>query len=716
MRKHLLWIWICLSAIVHLPAQERMMVHNGGLVVYEALVGEIDSVTFYNNRSILHLGDAMLEFALSAIDSITFATEPVGPDERTVYITYNDNDITVVNPFAGNGIEVSLAGGHVSVTATAAIDNVVYSLSGNTTDGSFAISGDRAIGIVLNGLSVVNPSGAAISISGTEATTIQLVGNNNSLSDGSVNAAGATVVSGGDILFNGTGSLTVRGCKKHGISGAKTIKVFNGALVVAEAASDGLHSEGFIMEGGSLEIVSLGDGIDAGAGTIDIRGGTVKVTSTEQDVKALKADGTITVDGGVVALTVSGAQSKGFSSKADVVFNGGVVDISTSGATVLEASGSGYDPSYCTAVKTKGSIVVNNGTINITSASSCDGGKGLSADEDIIINNGTITIATAGNGATYTNEEGAKDSYTSCCIKCDGNMSIVAGHITCRSSGTGGKGIASDGTLTIGSPDADDTDLILDVTTSGERFYVSGSGDNADYANPKAVKSEGNLTVHSGVVTINCTQKNEGGEGLESKATLTIGGGVISISSYDDSINASDHIEISGGTMYFVATGNDAVDSNGTLSISGGFIIANGARAPEGGFDCDQSRFAITGGVIIGTGGSSSTPTSNACTQPSVVYSNATAGNALCIKNSDGDIILLYTLPTLTGSGGGGPGGGNGMTLLFSDPAFTTGSYTLQYGGSISGGTTVNGYNTGGTYTGGSSKNFTISGMVTRIN
>jgi|GEM_PF-6774220 hypothetical protein len=48
------------------------------------------------------------------------------------------------------------------------------------------------------------------------------------------------------------------------------------------------------------------------------------------------------------------------------------------------------------------------------------------------------------------------------------------------------------------------------------------------------------------------------------------------------------------------------------------------------------------------------------------------------------------------------------MTVLISHPDLVSGSYTLHYGGSISGGTTENGYNTGGTYSGGNTKSFTL--------
>lgn len=719
MKKYILLIILSIVGKTYLNAQERVVVHNRNNVIHESLITETDSIKFQNNFSIFHLFNGNpVHIPISEIDSITFTSNSVNPNDNIVYVIYNETDITIINPLENDGVAAEITDGNVSITATTGIQDIEYVLSGSTSNGSFTISSNEDIALTLSNISLTNQAGYAINISDAIATNVTLNGTNN-ISDSPSGSQSAAFLSAGSLIFDGTGTLNLSGHKKHGISSSTTIEVLGGSFVIHETASDGFHCEEFVMENGSLDIHAEGDAIDAGAGMLTINNGTIVILSTADDVKGIKSDDNLSINGGQISMTIAGAQSKGISGKKDVFFNGGTISIITSGSAVLESLGSGFDPSYCTAVKTKKNIIVNGGTIYFESTNTCDGGKGFSADGSIVINDGNITVSTAGNGQTYTNENGEPDSYTSCCIKSDENITIAKGVVNCVSTGTGGKGIAADGTLTIGTLAANNTELILNISTSGERFYVSGYGNDADYANPKAVKSEGNLSVNSGTITIACTQTDEGGEGLESKDILTINGGIIEIEAYDDCINASNHIEITGGTMYFVSKGNDAVDSNGTLSISGGFVIASGTRAPEGGFDCDQSTFAVTGGIIIGTGGSTSNPTASASTQYSIKYGSATPGNAICIKNSDSETILLFELPTYSGTGGGGPGGpggGNQMTLLFSDPSFAPGSYTLLYGGTISGGTTVNGYNTGGTYSGGSTKNFTISNKLTTIN
>lgn len=77
-------------------------------------------------------------------------------------------------------------------------------------------------------------------------------------------------------------------------------------LQISAAASDGMHSEGYLMTGGTATINSLADGIDAN-GAITISGGPINVTSsTDNTTKAIKTgNNLITIDGGSINLTVT---------------------------------------------------------------------------------------------------------------------------------------------------------------------------------------------------------------------------------------------------------------------------------------------------------------------------------------------------------------------------------------------------------------------------
>lgn len=406
----------------------------------------------------------------------------------------------------------------------------------------------------------------------------------------------------------------------------------------------------------------------------------------------------VTINNGKLIVNVTEDSGKAINADDGVTINGGNIHITTSGNVILEEN----DPSYCTAIKTDGNVIMNDGALTIVSTGKA--GKGISADGDISINEGTIHISTSGDGNTYTNTDNEPDSYSATCIKADGNITIMGGEITVNSSGSAGKGISVDGAIVIG----DDTHApIINATTTGKKFLESGSGMNANYANPKAIKSTGNLTVNNGIITLKTTQ--DGGEGLESKATLTINGGIIEANTYDDAINASTAININGGKIYCYSSGNDGIDSNGTLTITGGLVIASGATSPEDGFDCDQNTFTITGGTVIGIGGGTSTPTSSVCTQRSVIYGgNGTANTLIHIQDANGNEMMTYTIPRNYNQQ---------MTLLFSSTdLIANGSYTIYTGGTYNGGTEFNGYLTGGTYTAGTqAATFTATSMVTNV-
>ena len=221
--------------------------------------------------------------------------------------------------------------------------------------------------------------------------------------------------------------------------------------------------------------------------------------------------------------------------------------------------------------------------------------------------------------------------------------------------------------------------------------------DSSNGSSPKAIKSMKAMTVHNGSVMVKTSQ--DGGEGLESKTTITVNGGTIEATTYDDAMNAATDLTVNGGFIYAYATNNDGLDSNGTFHFNGGVTIASGTSAPEEGFDCDNNSFVITGGILIGTGGGTSTPTTT--TQKYVKFSNVrlTSGQIMRLSSSsssgNADTILTYKSPrTLTGA-----------TVLMSSPLLKSGAvYYLFTGVTVEQGVeTFHGYYENATATGGSS-------------
>ena len=755
MRKTL-FIMAFLLGCIGLSAQEyHMKVFNTAFMLYDKDVSTIEEFRFNGEHMFINDDDGGRTLNIRDIDSIIFRQESPHTGD-TVYITYNGNSVSVDNPFADDGVNVNVNGAFVNVESWR--QDVPYVVSGSSDNGQLIYFSMTPFHITLDNLSLSNTSSAAIAMGVYVPVTMKLKGFS-SLADGANGSQVGTMDMPCDLTINGPGTLQITGNAKHGMNIEGPITVNSGTIRILDSDSDGIHgSSNLTWNGGTLEIVSAGsDGLDI-SGNITIQGGDLTINTTAEsqrgikvsgiftmndgsltlntsgaDSKGIKADSLVYINGGTLTIANSGDMSKGIKADNDINITGGIINITSSGSTVLESVNNQNVPAYCTAIKCDTDINITGGDFTITLPTSNHGGKGISTDGNLTIDGATMTITTQGDGATYTVSGSTKDAYTSACLRSDGNMSILSGNITLNSSGTGGKGINvgddshTTSTLTLGTTGGNDDDLILNVTTSGERITISsgggggwppGPGQGGDYANPKGIKSRGNLTINSGTVTVNCTQNNEGGECIESKATLTINGGNIeTYSKTDDPINAAQNLTINGGIIYSHSDNNDGIDSNGNLSLIGGFAIANGARQPEEGFDCDWNQFMITGGTHIGTGGATSNPTTNVCTQPTLKI-NTQPGYAIQVLKSDGTVICTYQCPTFTGGGGGWPGGGNNMVMLFTDPQLQTGqSYTVKYNGTISGGTNWNGYYTGNvTYTGGQSVNVNVNSMVTTVN
>ncbi|MGM9863822.1 MAG: carbohydrate-binding domain-containing protein [Lepagella sp.] len=631
--------------------------------------------------------------------------------EEVIAISYADGKATVLNPYAFEGVDVSVSGNFVTVTNTSEME---LAITATGTGSGLKVYSPTAIKLTIDGLRLSNPYGAAINIQSKKKTALVLNGDN-VLADSETYSTpdgekeNGCIFSLGNISISGSGNLSVSSLSKHAIASSKSIEQKSGTVTVTGAASDGLHADGITLSGGKLEISGTqGDGVDAGSDALLLSGTEIKVTSTAADVAGFKGDGGVTLRSGKVDVSVSGAQSKGLKSKGPVTIEGGEYTATMTGGVVVTDG----DPSYCTAIKSNGVFTMTGGTVKVTSSG--EAGKGISADTVAYFKGGVIDIHTTGNGAVYTDATGAKDSYSSTGITVDGDLYLLGGNITIQTDGTAGKAIKSDMAIFIGAEGTDGP--VINAKTTGSKFLVSGSsgggrpgggpgGNNADYANPKVVKADGDLTVWSGTLTLVSTQ--DGGEGLESKNQLTINGGDIHVTTVDDCINATNHIQVNGGKVRCLSTGNDAIDSNGTMTFAGGTVLAAGTRSPEESFDCDQNTFIITGGNLFGIGGSCSNPTSAQCTQRVAIqsFSSITANQRISICDASGAVIMSTTnLSNIT----------SGKLFLSSAQFVQGGTYTIYKGGTYTGGEQMHELSLGGTLTGASMvSSFTTASMVT---
>lgn len=241
----------------------------------------------------------------------------------------------------------------------------------------------------------------------------------------------------------------------------------------------------------------------------------------------------------------------------------------------------------------------------------------------------------------------------------------------------------------------------IQITATDDGMQSEGpvainGGTIAIAAEDKGITAYGDLTVNDGTIQISKCE-----EGLESKNDLTINGGMTEITGSDDGLNARTSITINGGILYAEMTGGDAIDSNGTMTITGGLILAFGAQMPEGGADCDMNEIKITGGTLIATGGTNSAPSESESSQTSVLLGSASKGDKIGILDSAGNTVFAFETPS------------NYSNMLLSTATITSNQdYTVYTGGTISG-DSYHGYYENGSYTGGTeSISFTTDGMV----
>ncbi|HPR33532.1 MAG TPA: carbohydrate-binding domain-containing protein, partial [Prolixibacteraceae bacterium] len=478
--------------------------------------------------------------------------------------------------------------------------------------------------------------------------------------------------------------------------------------------------------------------------TISLSGGNLFVETQADDSKALGCDSVLCIAGGTIDLTLGGKASKGLKSDQAMNLSGGNITIQSTGGVLLEASGSGYDPSYSTAIKCDSDITIDGAQISIKLSG--EAGRGISSDQNLIISGGSIQITSAGNGAKYTNTNGASDSYHSTCLTADGNIEINGGNVTTLSSGTAGRGITSGGSLVIGHSDQSP---ILSVTTSGSKITVSsgsnsggwggpGGGpgeDNGVYDESKAIKCDGAVSINNGQISISSADDGikslasvritkgslsitRAFEGIESPS-ITVQSGRVAITASDDGFNATwgnggeandgSILNLNGGEVCVNVSDGDGLDSNGNISMTGGTVVVHGPQSnPEVGMDYNGTC-SVSGGVLIISG-----------TNSNMTQAPGTSSLQCCIKATTSTRVAANTLFNLQDANGVNLVSfqpvRNYYSVIYSSPKLEKGaSYSIYTGGTISG-SGNNGYYSGGSYSGGTKKKtFTLSGTVTNV-
>lgn len=171
-------------------------------------------------------------------------------------------------------------------------------------------------------------------------------------------------------------------------------------------------------------------------------------------------------------------------------------------------------------------------------------------------------------------------------------------------------------------------------------------------------------------------------EGIATEMHLDIRGANTWVSSVDDGLNANNDgvsvITISGGFLHVLA-GGDGIDSNGSIVISGGTVIAVSRLSsdPNTGLDADLG-VSLRGGVVVATGaggGGGGGGGGSASTQASVTRSGSGAeGSRVVVVDASGAALVAFDAPAAY------------SRITLSTPTLTSGtSYTLYSGGEVTG-------------------------------
>ena len=361
-------------------------------------------------------------------------------------------------------------------------------------------------------------------------------------------------------------------------------------------------------------------------------------TDGNATVEGTTDDFAVTVNGNDVTIVYSGEEHVMYELSGNTndgyfkLYSAKKQGITLNGVSITNPSGAAINVQGTTAEPSKGkrTFIVLNGTnsladgTNYTDTPSAEDEKAAMFGEGqfIFSGEGSLTIAATGKSGIVSDDYvhfmsgtitvnvsssvivSGSDTLKPACVRGKDYVKMTDGTLSLTSTGTGGKGISSDGNGYFNGG-------TVNVTVTGSNFGSNGGGgghggwgnSNSDGVSAKGLKFDGNLIFKGGKIVVNCTAH----EGIEAKGTLSVSGGeVYSHSQSDDAINSGSNLTISGGLVCAYSQGNDGLDANGNCYIKGGVVYAISASSPEVAIDANTEggyKLYLTGGTLVAIGG-----------------------------------------------------------------------------------------------------------------
>ena len=328
--------------------------------------------------------------------------------DLTISIVFSDDGVQVTGDTKGI---VSVEGGNVTVNNTSG-EKVKYELSGTCRNGSLKLYSSKKHAIVLNGLELTNPNGAAIN-NQCKKSCFVVVNGTNSLTDGTTYSSTladedekAALFSEGQLIFSGDGSLNVTANGKSGITSDDYVHIMESPVInVTSSAGHGIRGkDAVVISGGSIGVnvsANMKKGIVSdslvyicGGATIINISGAASYDADDAEYKGtsgIKADSLFYITGGTVHVVNSGKGGKGISGDGIGCFNGGSVRVNTTGSNYGQSSSGRSGSSSSNSVSAKGikfdgNLFFQDGTVNV----SCTAHEGVESKAHILVNGGVI--------------------------------------------------------------------------------------------------------------------------------------------------------------------------------------------------------------------------------------------------------------------------------------------------------------------------------------
>lgn len=455
---------------------------------------------------------------------------------------------------AGSVQGVSAKNGVVTISKAG-----VYELSGSLK-GSIVVaaSAKSQVVLLLNGVTVTNTAGAAISVTGADDVGIYLAsGSTNKITgaaDSSSSGAKGAILADSDLTISGEGTLqvTATGEGADGIVSKDDLVLLAGNVRVS-AADDGLRGhDALVLAGGKLRVsAKAGDGLksdqedDATKGYVLVRGGSAVIQAGDDGVQA-QTDAIL--QGGTLKIS---AGDDGFKGEAIAVIGGGKLTV-TNSAEGVEAAAVGFSGGTASITANDDGVNASGGTEGSAGSDSSgaagQGGPGGGSMQDtgqrLEIRGGKLLVNAEGDG-----------------LDSNGSLTVKGGTTVVNGPTRGGNGaIDANGTITF----------------AGGELFAFDSGDMAEgpasESSQSWVRVTGNIPAGAEVTVLDANGKTIGAATAAKQAAAVV------VSVPDLQAGESYTVQVNGSTL---ATGT-AGESYGSAGGMGG--DPQGAQGgPQGG-------------------------------------------------------------------------------------------------------------------------------------